>query len=145
MIYFSSYFPKLQFGKVHTGQFKHKPPSPSAVKSSAFSRSPAAILGSIRSNIVRFAYITHPGSPMIGTFPAYASINIALRCLMKTHILMMPFLMKTTFLSFLFRLATQFKQAHFVIPCMPNDSAGSCPNLTFLPLSSRETDYTESW
>ena len=41
--------------------------------------------------------------------------------------------------------ATQFKQAHFVIPCMPNDSAGSCPNLTFLPLSSRETDYTESW
>lgn len=30
-------------------------------------------------------------------------------------------------------------------PCMPNDSAGSCPNLTFLPLSSRETDYTESW
>ena len=69
----------------------------------------------------------------------------SLRCLMKTHILMMPFLMKTTFLSFLFRLATQFKQAHFVIPCMPNDSAGSCPNLTFLPLSSRETDYTESW
>lgn len=69
----------------------------------------------------------------------------SLRCLMKTHILMMPFLMKTTFLSFLFHLATQFKQAHFVIPCMPNDSAGSCPNLTFLPLSSRETDYTESW
>ena len=30
-------------------------------------------------------------------------------------------------------------------PMKPNDSAGSCPNLTFLPLSSRETDYTESW
>ena len=26
-----------------------------------------------------------------------------------------------------------------MLPCMPNDSAGSCPNLTFLPLSSRET------
>ena len=37
----------------------------------------AAALGSIRSNIVLFAYITHPGSPMIGTFPAYASMNIA--------------------------------------------------------------------
>ena len=66
----SFYFPNPQFGNVHTSQFRHRPPSPSKVKSSAVSLSPAAIRGRTRSKIVLLAYITHPGSPMTGTSPA---------------------------------------------------------------------------
>ena len=63
-----TYFPNPQFGKVQTGQFKHKPPSPSVSISAFFRISPATIRGRTKSKIVRFAYITHPGRPMTGLF-----------------------------------------------------------------------------
>ena len=60
------YFPNPQLGNVQISQFRHSPPSPSLSKSSFSSISPVMILGRTISNIVLFAYITHPGSPMTG-------------------------------------------------------------------------------
>ena len=60
------YFPNPQFGNVQTGQDRHNPPSPSVSISSFVTFSPVISLGNTRSNIVLFAYITHPGSPSTG-------------------------------------------------------------------------------
>ena len=75
----SSYqpFPKPQFGNVHCGQFKHKPPSPNLANSSAVIGSLATSRGSTKSKTVLFAYMTHPGKPTMGVSPLYDNKNIA--------------------------------------------------------------------
>ena len=61
-----TYFPKPQFGKVQTGQFRHSPPSPRRDKSEAFTGTSAMSDGRTRSKIVRLAYMTQPGRPTTG-------------------------------------------------------------------------------
>ena len=62
----NTYFPKPQFGKVQTGQFRHSPPSPRRDKSEAFTGTSAISDGRTRSKIVRLAYMTQPGRPTTG-------------------------------------------------------------------------------
>ena len=70
--------PNPQLGYMQVSQSRQRPPCPSAAKSSAVIVSSAMILGSMRSNIVRLEYMTHPGNPKIGISPsAYASKNMA--------------------------------------------------------------------
>ena len=71
-------FPKLHAGYLHSAQPRHKPPCPRLVMSLLVTGIFAATLGSIRSKIVDFAYMTQPGNPKIGVPSSkYARQNIA--------------------------------------------------------------------
>ena len=66
LVHQTTYFPKPQFGKVQTWQFRHRPPSPRPARSSAVTGTSAMSDGRTRSKIVRLAYMTQPGRPTMG-------------------------------------------------------------------------------
>ena len=66
LVHQTTYFPNPQFGKVQTGQLRHRPPSPRPARSSAVTGTSAMSDGRTRSKIVRLAYMTQPGRPTMG-------------------------------------------------------------------------------
>ena len=60
--------PKPQSGQTQVSQPRQSPPSPRSAISSSVIVSSARILGSRRSNMVLFAYITQPGKPQTTRF-----------------------------------------------------------------------------